>query len=343
MKGNYMPYKVGIIGFGYWGNILFKTIINLPEYDVRWIYDLKIKNNIENNVQSKIEYYSDINELINNSKEKMMDLIIIATPPETHFDLAKKFMKKTKTILVEKPMAKNLKEVRELYREAENNGTSLLVDHTFIFHPAVRKIKELIKENHIGDILHINSTRTNLGIIQEHANVAEDLQIHDISILQYLLEKAPAKVMSIGKTHFPSSEISTACTIIDYGEDLVVNLISSWNSTVKVRNFTILGSRGCIIWDDTNKSEPLKLYNSKVELSNPSDREGRNISYFLGNMKVFSLDGTPSLVQEFTEISSNYSSRFENYVINKEHVLATYYLIDLINESLNEENKWVLY
>ena len=225
--------------------------------------------------------------------EKVPDIVLLATPPSTHLQIGKEIIQNGSNLLIEKPVGLNLIETKELLHFASIKNAKVFVDHTYMFTPAAKKIKELIRSNSLGDLQFITSIRFNLGLIREDVDVIRDLAVHDVALLDYFLQRLPENVGAVVTTHKPAKIPSTASVNLNYKNQLSAQLVVSWNSPVKIRTMIISGSEKSIIWDDTNQSEKLKIYEASAnfDISDPS----RYISYSLGDTVIPKLDNTEAI------------------------------------------------
>ena len=164
-------------------------------------------------------------------------------------------------MLIEKPATNSYKKLKELVNFASKKKLQLMVDYTFLYTPAVQKIKKLLDNNTIGDVLFIEAQRLNLETFRKDVNVIWDLAVHDISIIQYLLKKKPRKTFVKGGAFFNSKIVDMAHITLEYSKNQVVNIYSSWKNPVKIRNLVIYGTKKCIVYDSLNLNEQVKIYN----------------------------------------------------------------------------------
>ena len=204
------------------------------------------------------------NEFQDLLKDKRIDAIAIATPVHTHFELALAALKAGKHILVEKPLAQTSEQVRRLIEEAERRKLILMVDHTFLYTPAVQKIRELIVDGALGDIYYYNGIRASLGLFQSDVNVIWDLAVHDISIIQYILHEKPVAVSATGASHVAGSPENMAHIALFFQSSCIAHVSVNWLSPVKVRQTLIGGSRKMIVYDDVEAAEKIKVYDRGI-------------------------------------------------------------------------------
>jgi predicted dehydrogenase len=256
--------KVGVIGCGYWGPNLVRNFRSIPESMVKLICDLD--NDRLAHMQQlypEISVTTEFEHLINDSE---IDVIAIATPVWTHFELAKKSLLAGKHTFVEKPIASNVNQCKELIELAEKGKLTLMVGHTFIYSAPVRKIKEIVDSGEIGELLCITSQRLNLGLYQSDINVVWDLAPHDISIILFITGDFPITINCQGKAHISPGieDVSNMTMNFENGGFGIVQ--NSWLDPNKVRRMTFVGSKKMILYDDCEPYEKIKIYDKRVEI-----------------------------------------------------------------------------
>jgi predicted dehydrogenase len=274
---------VGVVGCGYWGPNLIRNFAGNPSTRVVGVSDLNparlaAVTRSYNGVMVTQHY----EELLKDTK---IDAIAIATPVHTHYELALSALKAGKHVLVEKPLAQSADLVCRLMDEADRRGLTLMVDHTFLYTPAVQKIRELILGNELGDIFYYDSTRSSLGLFQSDVNVIWDLAVHDISIIQYLLDEDPVAVSATGSCHVAGSPENMAHITLFFESKCVAHVSVNWLSPIKVRQTFLGGSKKMIVYDDLEPTEKIKVYDKGITLNAPSeDAHQFRIGYRAGDM-----------------------------------------------------------
>lgn len=230
---------IGIIGFGYWGPNVVRNFMEIREAAVRRVVDLR-EDRLEllRRRYPAVQAGCDAGEIFSDPK---IDAVVIATPTASHFELAMQALGAGKHVLVEKPMTATVAEADQLVIEAERRGLILMVDHTFVYAPAVRCIRELIMRGDLGQIFYYDFTRINLGLFQRDANVMWDLAVHDLSILGYLFEEEPIAVTATGKSHVGGNLENLAYLTISFASDAIAHINVNWLAPVKIRR-TIIGA-----------------------------------------------------------------------------------------------------
>ncbi len=228
-----------------------------------------------------------------------IDAIVIATPVSSHFELAMAALKAGKHVLVEKPLAANSQQALELIEEAARRKRVLMVDHTFVYTSAVRKIRELIRSNALGDIYYYDAVRVNLGLFQHDVNVIWDLAIHDLSIMDYVLPSRAIAVSATGISNLPGQPENVAYITLFFANPQIAHVHVNWLTPVKVRHTLIGGSEKMILYDDLEPSEKVKIYDKGVTVSqSPEAVYEMLVSYRSGDMWAPRLDTTEALQTE---------------------------------------------
>jgi predicted dehydrogenase len=235
-------------------------------------------------------------DLINDAD---VDAVVIATPVSSHFELALAALQAGKHVLVEKPLAATSEHARRLVDEAAARKLVLLVDHTFVYTGAVRKIRELISSGQLGQIYYYDAVRVNLGLFQHDVNVVWDLAIHDLSIIDHVLPEKPVAVSATGISHVPGQPENVAYITLFFNSSQIAHVHVNWLTPVKVRHTLIGGSEKMILYDDLEPSEKLKVYDKGIRVTpGPEDVYRMLVSYRLGDMWAPRLDNTEALQTE---------------------------------------------
>jgi len=277
--------SVGVVGCGYWGPNLVRNFKNLPNVRVKALCDLN-----ESRLQHMRQLYPDVegvtdyDHLLNGIG---VDAVVVAAPVRFHFPLAKAALLAGKHTMIEKPMAASVAECEELVELARKNGLVLMVGHTFLYSAAVRKIGEIIDSGEIGEIRYINARRLNLGLFQKDINVAWDLAPHDISIILHLLGEYPATVNCQGNAHVTPGIEDVTNMSLSFGNDRFATIQSSWLEPRKVREMTIVGTKGMIIYDDLQAQQAIRVYDVRVDRPPHYDTFGDfQYSYHYGDSHI---------------------------------------------------------
>jgi predicted dehydrogenase len=296
--------KVALIGYGYWGINLARTISNTQDLELVSIFDMDINRISEAKKLYDFQVVTSMDELF----DLDIEAVFIATPPASHFEVAKKALLANKHIFMEKPFTLSLDTSLELIDIAEKNNLKFMVDHVFVYSEPVKYIKENIQE--LGEMVYINSRRINLGLFQYTTDVIWDLAVHDLSIIDYLVGLDVEKVSVFKKKYkdFPNEAIANIDLELKSG--VVVNINVSWLSPVKVREMIIGGTKKSIVYDDT-LADKIKVYDAGVILEkefNTNELYQHLVEYKYGDTHTPKLPKNQSL--------NNSVEHFRDCVIN---------------------------
>ena len=274
---------IGVIGYGYWGPNLVRNFANSECSHVVSVSDLDpAKLAISRRLHPEIGTTSDFRDLLQDSR---IDAVAIATPVNTHYELALAALRAGKHVFVEKPLAPSSDQVRHLIEEADSRNLVLMVDHTFLYTPAVQKIRELVQEGALGEIYYYDSIRSGLGLFQSDVNVIWDLAVHDMSIIQHILNEKPVAVSATGSCHVTGAPENMAHITLFFQSSCVAHVSVNWLSPIKVRQTFIGGSRKMIVYDDVEPTEKIKIYDKGITLNNsPETAHQLRIGYRAGDM-----------------------------------------------------------
>ena len=288
MKAGVRDLHVGILGCGYWGPNLARNFSRLPNATVTAVVDVIEERALRIAAEHRVPVAStDPDRVI---KDPTIDLVVIATPVWTHYDLCKRALLAGKHVLVMKPLTTRTAQAAELCALAERQGVLLAVDHTFIFTGAVQKMKELVDADELGELYYFDSVRINLGLFQHDVNVLWDLAPHDISIMDYLIGRLPEEVSAVGMCHGGSPTENIAYLTVRYGNSFLGHVHVNWLAPAKIRRTILGGSRKMLVYDDMEPSEKLRIYDKGVSfLSEASDTDSQYkplVSYRSGDMWI---------------------------------------------------------
>ncbi len=280
-----MSLRCGVIGLGYWGPNLLRNIAASPATELAAICDKSSERCAKFARQFAPSLATgDPDELF---AAPNVDAVFIATPVAAHYALAMAALRAGKHVFVEKPLAGTVPEAEAMVEEAERRGLTLMVDHVFVYNSAVRKIRELVTGNAIGDVLYYDSVRVNLGLFQHDVNVIWDLVVHDLSILDFVLDKRPVAVMTHARAHVDGQPENIAYMTCLFDGTLIAHFHVNWLAPVKVRRTLIGGTRRMIVYDDLEPDEKIKIYDRGVDLTETEkDVAGLQLGYRLGDMQA---------------------------------------------------------
>lgn len=295
------PIGVGVVGAGYWGPKLIRNFQASPDACVRGVCD-RDEAKLANVGQGdpKMGLHTDLDDLL---EDPMIEAVAIATPVDTHFEIAQRVLMSGRHVLIEKPIASSIEEAEALVALAEERGLTLLVDHTFLYHPAVEKMKELLDDGTLGAPLHFDSVRINLGLFQPDINVLWDLAPHDLSILSWLMPEPPLSVSATGASHWGKGTASVAYLSLAYPGNFIAHVHVSWLAPVKVRSVILSGTKRMMIYDDNQVLEKVKVYDrgiaeSAIEPGVQEDEHRHRVDYRMGDMHAPHIAGDEALAKE---------------------------------------------
>lgn len=331
--------NVGVIGCGHWGPNYIRNFNSLDDLDVLFCCDLdksklkKIKQQFHN-----VNTTTDYKDLLSNDE---IHAIVIATPTKTHYQLAKESISAGKHTLVEKPLTLDYRQCQELGGLSKKKNVMLMVSHTFLYNPAIAKMKEYIKEGKLGQIYYLHSTRTHLGLIREDVNAVWDLAPHDISIFSFLLDSNPVEVSAIGGTYLKEGREDVAFINLVYENNIIANIHVSWADSNKVREVRVVGSDARIVFNDLDNLEKIKFFQKGISTDKPYDNFGE-FQYILRDGDIVSpkidlQEPVKLLCQHFLDCIKNKNTPISD-AKNGEDVVR---VINAVEESLRNRGKVV--
>jgi predicted dehydrogenase len=289
--------RIGVVGYGYWGPNLVRNFAETPGSRVVAVSDLRQQRlDVVSTRYPGIRAMTDAVELIESSD---VDAVVISTPVGTHFDLSLRALRADKHVLVEKPITASSEQALRLIEEADRRRLVLMVDHTFVYTGAVRKIREIVTSGDLGSVYYYDSVRVNLGLFQRDVDVIWDLAVHDLSIMNYVLQVAPVAVSATGVNHVPGGPENIAYITLFFEDTLIAHVNVNWLSPVKIRRTLLGGSRKMIVYDDNEPSEKVKVYDKGIEVNEGTDSIYQFlVGYRTGDMWAPKLDGGEALRTE---------------------------------------------
>src|SRR6202051_4594988 len=285
----------GVIGYGYWGPNVVRNLTSLEESQVIAIAEMS--PNARKRAQKAypgINVTSDASDVISSPK---IDAVAVVTPVWTHYELAKAALQNGKHVFVEKPFTSNAAQAEELIELALQKNLTIMVDHTFLFTAAVRKISHLLDEGTLGKLYYYDSTRVNLGLFQHDINVLWDLAPHDLSIMDYLIKGSPEAIVATGQKHLNGHE-DVAYMTLYFPEKVIAHINVNWLSPVKVRTTLIGGEKRMVVWNDLEPDEKVKVYDRGVDVTNRQGVYELLVNYRSGDMWSPQLEQVKALRKE---------------------------------------------
>ncbi len=329
--------NIAVIGCGYWGPNLVRNFSKIEDCAVKYVCD-KREDRLKwiRPLYPSINATRDYRQIL---KDPYVDAVAIATPVKTHFALAKEFLKAGKHVLVEKPLCSTSVEAAALLDLAKKKKRVLMVSHTCLYSPGIRKIKEIIGKRALGKILYVNSVRVNLGLFQKDINVVMDLAPHDISAMNFILGKNPERLSCVGAAHYTRGVEDVAFINLYYPGNVTAHIHVSWIDPVKIRKLTVVGSEAMAVYNDLEIDEPLKLF----------EKSASRIPYYktYGEFKMlYKFGDTYSPRLENQEPLNVQCSHFIDCVMNNktpltngEQGLYVVRLLELANRSLRDKGR----
>jgi predicted dehydrogenase len=273
--------RIGVIGYGYWGPNIVRNFHGQDQSRVIAVCD-KSQKSLARVRHAFPDMYTtdDVDDLLTSSD---IDVIAVVTPVWTHFELAKKALENGKHVFVEKPFTCTAAQGEELIELAERKRLKIMVDHTFLFTGAVKRMKQMIDDGTLGDLYYYDSTRVNLGLFQHDVNVLWDLAPHDLSVMDHLIKQKPEAVVATGERHL-NGVADIAFMTLYYPNNMIGHINVNWLSPVKVRTTLIGGEKKMLVWNDLEADEKLKVYDKGVQMTTGDAVHQLLVSYRTGDM-----------------------------------------------------------
>ncbi|HAW50391.1 TPA: oxidoreductase [bacterium] len=330
--------KIGIIGYGYWGPNVTRNFNSLKTAKILMICDMNPDARKRAEMACPdIKIVSDYNEVINSPD---IDAVAVVTPVFTHYEIAKEALLSGKHIFVEKPFTSKVSEAEELINLADKKNLKIMVDHTFLFTSAVRKIKECIDNDVLGRIYYYDSTRVNLGLFQHDINVIWDLAPHDLAILDYLFQEKPAALIATGAEHFGRNLEDVAYITLYFESNMIAHFNVNWLTPVKVRMTLIGGDKKMLVWNDLEVDEKIKIYDKGVEITTKEGVYSLLTKYRSGDCWIPKIDQIEALSSE--------TEYFIDCILNNKTPINDGYaglrvvkILEATNESLKNKSRLI--
>jgi predicted dehydrogenase len=329
--------SVGVIGYGYWGPNIVRNFSGVDGARVTSICDGDQNALVR---AKKLYPHASLTTNCNDILESIeIDVVAVITPVSTHFELARKALENGKHVFVEKPFTATVAEAEKLIALAEKKNLTIMVDHTFIFTGAVRKMKKLVEEKALGDLYYYDSVRVNLGLFQHDVNVIWDLAPHDFAIMDYVVSEKPVAVSATGKAHISSME-DTAYVTVHFDSKLIAHFNVNWLSPVKVRTTMIGGEKKMLVWNDVEPDEKIKIYDKGVEVKSKEATYRMLVNYRSGDMHAPRVEQGEALKTE-TEYFIHCIKQNEKPINDGHAGLRVVKLLEACNVSLKKDGRAV--
>lgn len=290
--------RLGLIGLGTWGKNLLRNFSNLPECEVLVCCDQK-KEQLKKikNIYPKFKFVQNYKEVL---EDKDIDAVVIATPPDSHFEIVYQAITFEKDVFVEKPLVLKIEEGEKLLRVAEDKKRILMVGHIMEYHSAVLKLKEYIKNGELGDIYYLYATRVNLGKVRDIENALWSFAPHDISMILFLLDKEPKTVTATGQCYLQKKKgvEDVAFLTLHFDDGVMAHIHVSWLDPHKERKLTIVGNKKMAVFDDMRSAEKIWIYDKGVETKLDYNTYGEYLSLRFGDILIPQIDSTEPLKAE---------------------------------------------
>ena len=288
--------KIGVIGYGYWGPNLLRNFAEIGAVDLKWCADTRAdRRALVKKRYPTIRVAENAEQILDDPE---VNAVVIATPVSAHYHLAKQALERGKHVLVEKPMTRTVAEGQALLELADKKNLILMVDHTFIYTGAVRKMKEILDVGELGDLYYLDSVRVNLGLFQSDIDVLWDLAPHDLAILTYLIHEAPKFVSATGADHTESGLADVAYMTMHFANNFIAHFHVNWLSPVKVRTTLIGGKDKMLVWNDLEPDEKIRIYDKGVDVTSGEGVHEMLVSYRTGDVWAPKVDQTEALKLE---------------------------------------------
>lgn len=327
--------RVGVIGYGYWGPNIVRNFHGQEKSRVVAVCDKSPKS------QKRVQQAYPEMRVTDDAKELLtatdIDVIAVVTPVWTHYELAKAALMNGKHVFVEKPFTCTGAQAEELIELADRKNLKIMVDHTFLFTGAVRRIRQFMDDGTLGNLYYYDSTRVNLGLFQHDVNVIWDLAPHDLSIMDYLIKEKPEAVVATGERHL-NGVADIAFINVFYPNNIIAHINVNWLSPVKVRTTLIGGEKKMLVWNDLEADEKIKVYDKGVQMTSGEGVYQLLVSYRSGDMWAPRVEQVEALKEEaayFVDCIMNNKKPFNDGVAGL-HVVK---MLEAADRSLEQKGK----
>ena len=328
----------GVIGYGYWGPNIVRNLHAVSDAKVAMICDRSEASLARvQKAHPGIALTTDSKDIVESPD---IDAVAVITPVWTHFELAKAALQNGKHLFIEKPFTSTSRQAEELINLAERNGLKIMVDHTFLFTGAVRKIKQLVDDGTLGRLYYYDSMRVNLGLFQHDIDVLWDLAPHDLSIMDYLIGKKPEAIVATGCSHL-NGHADVAYMTIYFPDKIIAHINVNWLSPVKIRMTLIGGENKMLVWNDSVADEKIRVYDKGVQFKGTQGLHDLLVSYRSGDMWAPRIETTEALKVELEYFVKCIETG--ETPINDGHAgLRVVNMLEAAQESLQHRNEAVL-
>jgi predicted dehydrogenase len=322
----------GLIGYGYWGPNLLRNLQASGRFELKALAERDpARLEVAKRAMPAVACHQDALEMIDRPD---IAAVLIATPVATHFPLARRAIERGKHVLVEKPMCRSASECEELIALAVARSVTLMVDHTYLFTGAVQKLRELSTGGALGRISYYDSLRVNLGLFQPDVNVLWDLAPHDFSILDHVIGAKPMHVEATGYCHVNPQMPDIAYVTIHCAGGVIAHFNLSWMSPAKVRRIAIGGDRRMVVWDDLDREEKIRIYDSGIRLQPENERLTITPEYRIGDIhspRIPSAEALAGVVRHFADVIEGR----DRSIMGGEHGLRVVRMLEAAQQSLD--------
>jgi predicted dehydrogenase len=295
------PLNVVVVGYGYWGPNLARNVMERPELELYALCEMSsARADAFSQKHPGVPVESDLDVVLGDPD---VDAVIVATPPRTHHPIVRAALEAGKHVLVEKPLATTAADALDLVELAEERDLTLMPGHTFVYSPSVNKVRDLIREDVLGEVYFVTSSRMNLGKYQKDGVIC-DLAPHDLSILLYWLEQPIVEVAATARSIFQADIPETAFLTLTFEGGTRANVQISWLAPRKMREMTIVGSRRMVQYDDTASDEPVRVYDRGMEFKTPASFGEYQLTYRSGDMIVPRVEAAEPLSLELQDFAN---------------------------------------
>jgi len=329
--------RIGVIGYGYWGPNIVRNFNAIDRAQVISLCDVNANALTKaSKLYPALKTSRDVTDILTS---KDIDAVAIITPVYTHFELAKKALQNGKHVFVEKPFTSTVAQAEELVELADKKNLQIMVDHTFLFTGAVKKIKQLIDEEHLGRLYYYDSMRVNLGLFQHDVNVVWDLAPHDFAIMDYVVPAKPLALSATGEVHYNGFE-DVAYVTVYCENNVIAHFNVNWLSPVKVRNTLIGGDKKMLVWNDLEADEKVKIYDKGVDIQTRESVYDLLVSYRSGDAwvpKIAQIEALRAEAEYFVECVENNKTPINDGVSG----LRVVKMLEAANASIKDKGRLI--